>query len=92
MERDKMRDCLEQIDEAIEMVKELPYRLATKAIHHLDGLRDIITEDLPGGLFGPCSGCGTLLGNDDDFASEPDGDGYFCKECCDEWSTEDNAS
>ena len=79
MERKVVKCCFRYIDEIIKAVDAVPHGLAMPIIHQLDELREVIGEELPGGYFSQCEGCGEPIGNDDSFYTSDDC--YLCEDC-----------
>ncbi|MEE9159965.1 MAG: hypothetical protein V3U60_16470 [Gammaproteobacteria bacterium] len=82
MDQDAMKAGFELIGSITKAVEGLPYRDARPALESLNELHDMIGEGLPGGYFGQCEACETLLGNDDEMALTED-DITLCVACCD---------
>lgn len=87
MDRAAIKDCYALMTQVENALGGLPHRDAVPAIALLEDLRVTIGEDLPGGFFGYCGICGTVLGCDDNFASTEEGE-WVCTTCCAEAAEE----
>jgi hypothetical protein len=83
MDREAIKDCYRALAKVQNGLGALPYRVATPLIAELDGMRDMLAEELPGGFVGFCEMCEGVIAEDDGFAADEDGC-HICQECCDQ--------
>lgn len=78
MDRDAIESFFEEAKKVRLALEHLPWRQAVPAMRALDEMRDLIGEELPGGHYGKCIGCGDIKGNDEMVSA---GDEDLCRDC-----------
>lgn len=86
MTREEVEAVRELCSAVIAELQDIPHSTYRRAGQYLGELTSMFEEKLPGGYFGHCEACNTVLGNDDDMVSGEDV--TICRDCADRYEAE----
>lgn len=85
MTRDDIKSIFNEAAKVEKALGGLPHRDAKPALQAVQGILDIVGEELPGGYGGTCMGCEEVKGLDEMVSC---GDEDFCRTCADQMAKE----
>lgn len=88
--REEVESVRELCSAIIFELQDIPHSTYRRAGQYLGELTSMFEEKLPGGFYGHCEGCNTILGNDDDFVSGEDV--TICRDCAERYEAETAAA